>query len=396
MLTALLASASSCLPEPRAASAEARPAERASAGAREPADAPRPIEDLLRSDPFIADLVAEAPRRRLQVLFAVPSAGGLERFGFRVDAEYFYPASAVKLCTAVAALEKLEELRSTEEGRALGLRTRLRFADRRRADRSVETTLRAELERSLVMSDNDAYNRLHELVGSAELEARMARLGLGSARLSQKLVSAEGAPLSIAFRLPGGDLELPPRAESRRLPVATGRYLLGDAHVDERGRLVDAPMDFSERNEVSLADLQSLLVAVARPDLVDAERAPKIAPADREALVEILARLPSDLDPRNVQPGLDDFAKPFHRAFLRALPGHDLRVVSKGGRAYGFTVGNAYVADRTTGRELFVAFAVYTNVDETLNDDRYDYLRLGNPFVQRLATLAASRFLAAP
>ena len=35
----------------------------------------------------------------------------LRRHGFRVDAEYFYPASSVKLCGAIAALKKVAALR---------------------------------------------------------------------------------------------------------------------------------------------------------------------------------------------------------------------------------------------------------------------------------------------
>ena len=34
------------------------------------------------------------------------------RHGYRVDAEYFYPASTIKLCTAVAALAELPRLRA--------------------------------------------------------------------------------------------------------------------------------------------------------------------------------------------------------------------------------------------------------------------------------------------
>ena len=44
----------------------------------------------------------------MQVLVSVPAegnAGWQRRDGFRVDAEYFYPASAIKLVEAVAALE---------------------------------------------------------------------------------------------------------------------------------------------------------------------------------------------------------------------------------------------------------------------------------------------------
>ena len=51
-----------------------------------------------------------------------------------------------------------------------------------------------------------------------------------------------------------------------------------------------------------------------------------------------------------------------------------------GGEAYGFSVENAYVEDRETGRALFLAATIYTNADGVLNDDRYEYAEVAKPF----------------
>ena len=48
-------------------------------------------------------LVAEVVTNRL-------GHAALQRSGYRVDAEYFYPASAIKLCAAVAGLQTIEQL----------------------------------------------------------------------------------------------------------------------------------------------------------------------------------------------------------------------------------------------------------------------------------------------
>ncbi|MEZ4473603.1 MAG: hypothetical protein R3F60_23000 [bacterium] len=77
----------------------------------------------------IAQDAARAAEHRVQVLVSfVKTVDGrkvLERHGFRVDAEYFYPASAVKTCGAVAALQRFAELRA--QGKKVGVDTPLTF-----------------------------------------------------------------------------------------------------------------------------------------------------------------------------------------------------------------------------------------------------------------------------
>ena len=42
----------------------------------------------------------------------------------------------------------------------------------------VTTTLRRDLEQALIVSDNDAHDRLFDFVGREELAERLARIGL--------------------------------------------------------------------------------------------------------------------------------------------------------------------------------------------------------------------------
>ncbi|TAK90443.1 MAG: hypothetical protein EPO07_20395, partial [Verrucomicrobia bacterium] len=75
------------------------------------------LTSLLNAHPdHFAALLTNAPEYRLQVLISeVREEHGkpvLVRHGYRVGAEYFYPASTVKLCGAVAALQELERLQA--------------------------------------------------------------------------------------------------------------------------------------------------------------------------------------------------------------------------------------------------------------------------------------------
>ena len=69
-----------------------------------------------------------------------------------------------------------------------------------------------------------------------------------------------------------------------------------------------------------------------------------------------------------------------------------LRCVSKGGRAYGFDVDNAYIEDLDSGRALYITAAVHADPNQVVNDDGYDYPTTG-AFLQALgASLAKATF----
>jgi len=282
----------------------------------------------------------------------------------------------VKLCAAVAALEKVEELGATAF-------TPARFYGTvEAAPAEPPTTIGFEVKKALIGSDNDAYNRLYSLVGQKELADRLARLALPSARVTHRLgflqPNFDDGRLTPRVDLTLGDgktVTVPRRStaaafEDRPLPGLT----VGTGYL-ENGRLVPQPMAFAARNRIGLRDLQDLLMAVARPDLVRKEVRPRLGEASRELLVSALSTLPREskapfYDPTQYP---DVLHKPVLAGATRVLPRERLEVLSKGGRAYGFTVDSAYVKDKTTGRSFFLAVSIYTNSSEILNDDLYEY-----------------------
>ena len=61
-----------------------------------------------------------------------------------------------------------------------------------------------------------------------------------------------------------------------------------------------------------------------------------------------------------------------------------VRVFNKIGQAYGFLIDNAYVQDEAHGVEFLLSAVLYVNADGVLNDDKYEYDRIGFPFLRDL------------
>ena len=65
----------------------------------------------------------------------------------------------------------------------------------------------------------------------------------------------------------------------------------------------------------------------------------------------------------------------------------NLRVFDKVGRSYGFISESAYVVDYEAKAEFFLSTAIYVNEDEVLNDGKYEYNKVGFPFMASLGDM---------
>ena len=369
------------------------------------------VEGLLASDRGnLGGWLAAAEERRLQVLVGVLERDATGRLalvqhGFRVDAEYFYPASTVKTLAALATLEWLNELAA--DGRPwLDEHTPLRFSSGAELVEDETNlaggvlTIAHEIRKLSLVSDNPAFNRLYDLVGPDELHRRLHEHGLWSARLVHRLSltqSNEERRVLPAFELGVEPLvfELPERRALLELPPLELPGLeAGKAHL-VAGERVDAPFDFTDKNSVSLLDLQEMLVQLLHPELSRAGRGWNLSPAQRDLVVEAMTLFPRESsNPRYDGARYpDDFVKFFQPGLERVVPKERLVVRNKVGLAYGFLVDNAYIEDTRTGRGFYLAATCYVNPNEVLNDNDYAYDTLALPFMADLAEVLARELL---
>jgi hypothetical protein len=381
---------------------------------------PRDLEPLLRSGgAALRQAVDRAPELRLQVLIAeLDESPGrpttLRRHGFRVDAEYFYPASSIKLCAAVAALQEVERLEAALPGTQLA-EAPLEIAPLFAGDVAQihdpthlaggRITVAHEVRKLALVSDNQAFNRLYDFVGHEPLNRAMHALGLPSAVINHRLSDPRAAPdqhasAAVTLRPPGGaPVEVPARISPLRLTNTAPGLRVGQAFLRSDQR-VDESMDFAGRNGITLVDLQNLLVKVVRPDVALPGAPLRLTPEHRALLVGALTGYPREsADPRYPAADYpDDYCKfllpGVRRVFPATEPGRRVEITGKIGRAYGFTVENCALRNPATGRTVFVTAVLYTNADGVLNDDRYEYAEVADPVLADLGELVARRWLA--
>jgi hypothetical protein len=363
---------------------------------------PRDLQALLAADPVCAPFAKVPREHRLQVLLAEPETAAdgrvtLRRSEFGDSRQYFYPASTVKLGAAITALLELQKL-AQEHRKPLGLDSDWRFAARFQGDRPVDwLSVRTDLRRLFLVSDNPAYNHCFELCGPRRLNTAMWDAGFTSCRIWHRL--SEPHPLrenrqTRAVSLRAGDsvLEIRERDEDYEIDNSAFTDLdVGKAHTDG-DRRVEGPMSFAQKNAITLRDLQDLLVEVVRPEIDTGKRGfPGLGVGARAFVVQALGEYPRESkdpvwDPKEYP---DEYCKYVLPGLRRVVPAAHLRVYDKIGRAWGFTIENAYVEDTRTGAGFFLAAVLYTNPDGLLGDDDYGYQDVSNPFFAALGEIVA-------
>ena len=67
----------------------------------------------------------------------------------------------------------------------------------------------------------------------------------------------------------------------------------------------------------------------------------------------------------------------------KVIPPH-IRVFNKVGDAYGFLTDSAYIVDFENKIEFLLSATIYSNENQTFNDNKYEYDEIALPFLKNL------------
>ena len=315
---------------------------------------------------------------------------------FNVDStQYFYPASTVKLPTALLALQRLHELSSTGIDRNTSMITGEAYSGQTATYNDPQTadgrpTIESYVKRILLVSDNEAFNRLYEFLGQKYINYNLHRKGYDDAqiihRLEVSLSDDENRHTNPVTFLDSNNNVLYSQPLVYNSETYAERHdTLGNAYYSN-GYFVNHPMDFSKKNRLSLPDLHSIIRSAIFPESVDPEKRFDLTQDDYDFVHKYMSGFPSE----SVYPAYD--TAEYNDAFVKfllygsqkePLP-KNIRIFNKVCDAYGQLIDAAYIIDLDKNIEFFLSATIYCNSNGILNDDTYDYETIGLPFMKNL------------
>lgn len=363
------------------------------------------LDQLLSRQPWLDSLKKKRKELNIQIVYTQIDRGinGLPAFTHHFynlnDSSYFYPASTVKLPVCILALQKLGELADKGIDKNTTMITEVGYSGQTPAYNEPthpegKPNIAQYIKKILLVSDNEAYNRLYEFLGQTYIRSQLSTRKYPMAEIVHRL----SVPLSedenrhtnpIKFLSGSGKLlyEQPMQYNSMAYPIRSD--VVGKGYYSGK-ELVNRPMDFSKKNRLPLLDLHRMVMSVVFPNAVRAEERFNITPDDRRFLLKYMSQLPGE----SVFPSYaeDSAYYPAYCKFLlfgseKGPWPNNIRVFNKVGDAYGQLTDAAYVVDFDHHVEFLLSATIYCNADGVLNDDHYDYETIGFPFMKKLGEL---------
>jgi hypothetical protein len=375
------------------------------------------LEKLLKSNPEMFSGILNHPEKnQVQVLYTqidrdrnnIPH---FKTYSFNLnDHRYFYPASTVKLAAVVFALEKIKELNIDGFTAKSVMLTDSSFSGQTKVEKDSTAknglpSIEHYIKKILLTSDNDAFNRLYEFVGRAEMNAKLKKYGFRNTRILNRLaIGDSGEPAKhtnpIRFYTAGKLVYTKPaQYDPKEYPLKLSNTLMGKAYMDSTDHLVNKPFSLENKNAFAIRDQQSLMRKLIFPEAFPAKERFNIDPADYTLIYTYMSKLPTESD----YPKYD--SSEFWPAYAKMLYyGRDkdaeidpnIRIFNKYGDSYGYIIDNSYFADFKNNVEFFLTAVVQSNEDGIYNDGKYEYETVCYPFMKNLGRLIYHHELSRP
>ena len=318
-------------------------------------------------------------------------------FNYRVNPkDYFYPASTVKLPTAILALVKLNNLNID----GLYKNTPLNIDSVRApqtpvtSDSSSTTGLPSianYIKKIFLVSDNDAYSRLYEFIGQQEINESLHKKGFNDVIITNRFAagfSAEDNRYTNPFEFYKNDKIIynqPEQYNSNNYSFDLNKLKKGIGYIDSKNNLVKEPYDFSAKNYISLETLTEILKAIIFPESRPSELRFNLTNDDYKFLYKYMSMFPRESKhPSYDSTYYDSYVKYFLFGDSHEPIKNNIRIFDKVGLAYGYLTDVAYIVDFENNVEFMLSAVILVNKDKIFNDDVYEYDGIGKPFLANL------------
>ena len=307
-------------------------------------------------------------------LTVIDERKGFKEYEYNVDSEkYFYPASTVKLPIALFALEKLNEHKN------LSIDTPFMLEDD-----TLKTTIRRELEKIFILSDNQANNRLFEFLGQDYINNQLISKGFNNARIFHRLSTSNSSKLKskrvdfflkdsmISFQ---NDNQIVNKLNLKNLKKGVG-------YINSEDKMINNSMDFSYKNFISIDNLHRIIkILFFSENFYEANRF-NLTKKQKELVFKYMSGYPKEF-------GYDSEEYPyfFNKFFIygdEELQFSDsFKIYNKVGLAYGQLTDTALIIK--DGKSIILTATINVNTNGIYNDDLYDYDSVGFPFLAQVS-----------
>ena len=361
------------------------------------------LESLLASQPERFGTVLEDPEKyRVQIMYTridrdANNQPGFTTFLYNVNpSEYFYPASTVKLPVAALALEKLRRLNRP----GLDLDTTMLtgsgadFQTEATTDETSPTGLPSVgqyVRKILLVSDNDAFNRLYEFLGQQEINQRLRNMRYFDTRIIHRLESSlsedENRWTNPIQFIDGDETVYVQDAVYSNVSFRSAQpELLGLAEIVGSER-IERPKDFAGKNAYSLLDQHEFIRNLVFPQSAEPRKRLNLDEEDYRFLYRYMSMYPGESGIA-AYANAEEYPQGYVKFLMyggdaKVIPPH-IRIFNKVGDAYGFLTDAAYIVDFKNNIEFILSATIYTNDNQTFNDDQYEYAEIGLPFLRDL------------
>ena len=360
------------------------------------------LEDILKQYPqYFESILSHRKDWNVQIIYTQIDRGKnnlpkLTNYYFNVNpSKYFYPASTVKLPTALLALQRLNELKATGINKNTTMITDAAYSGQTAVLNDPLTsdgrpTIASYIKKIFLVSDNDAMNRLYEFLGQEYLNDQLHKKGYSEVQILHRLQIALSedenrhtnpikfldADNNVLYQQP---LVFNQTQYSDRNDSLGNAYLQGD-------KLINTPMNFSKKNRITLESLHNILRSVIFPNTVLANQRFNLSPDDFKFLYQYMSQFPPETNfpPYNSASYQEAYGKFLLYGAQKGNLPKNIRIFNKIGDAYGQMIDVAYVVDFDKKIEFFLSAEIYCNKDDVMNDDKYDYETIGYPFMKNL------------
>ncbi|MXV16256.1 serine hydrolase [Hufsiella ginkgonis] len=366
------------------------------------------LEKLMKAHPDeFGGILSRPGNNEVQILYTQINRDSrnvphFKSFGYHPDPSwYFYPASTVKLPAVIFALEKINRLKIPGLSRTSVMITDSAFARQTRVN--VDSTaanglpsIEHYIKKILLTSDNDAFNRLFEFIGRAEINEKLRQNGAVHSRILNRLAIGDAGESArhtnpVSFYT-GGKLVYRQEAQydATDYPLKLQNLSRGTGYMDANDKLVNEPYSFADKNVYPIQDQQQVMKKLLFPEAFPGKERFNLTAGDYELIYRYMSMYPTESDFPKYDPKAfwPTYAKMlYYGRDKNALTDPNLRIFNKYGDSYGYVIDNAYIVDFKNKIEFLLTVVVQSNEDGIYNDNKYEYETVCYPFMKNIGQL---------